>query len=82
MLGYVYLSVKELREDKKIYFMNEKTQKLMKCFLMIHSFEIKETYKFIEYLCGGMNISFTTAIDFTASNKSPEDPNSLHYRDY
>lgn len=30
---------------------------------------------------GGTEISFTMAIDYTASNGSPADPRSLHYID-
>lgn len=30
---------------------------------------------------GGCQINFTVGIDFTASNKEPTDPSSLHYMD-
>ena len=38
-----------------------------------------KNYSFIDYLRGGMQISLSLAIDFTASNEKPTDPKSLHY---
>ncbi|PSC75501.1 copine-3-like isoform X1 [Micractinium conductrix] len=34
---------------------------------------------FLEYLQGGTELNFIVAIDYTASNGNPRDPNSLHY---
>ena len=34
----------------------------------------------IEYLQGGLKLHFSVAIDLTASNGDPRDPNSLHYQ--
>ncbi|XP_062500669.1 copine-3-like [Corticium candelabrum] len=34
---------------------------------------------FVDYLRGGCNVSLMVAIDFTASNGDPRQPNSLHY---
>ena len=39
-----------------------------------------KNYSFIDYLRGGMQISLSIAIDFTASNLPPTDPKSLHYQ--
>ena len=38
-----------------------------------------KNYSFIDYLRGGMQISLSLAIDFTASNEPPTNPKSLHY---
>jgi len=38
-----------------------------------------KNYSFIDYLRGGMQISLSFSIDFTASNEKPTDPKSLHY---
>ncbi|ORX76492.1 Copine-domain-containing protein [Anaeromyces robustus] len=42
--------------------------------------EVKEEYSFLDYLAGKTNFNLTIAIDFTASNKDPSNPSSLHYR--
>ena len=36
---------------------------------------------FLDYIRGGLKLHFVVAIDFTASNGLPNDPNSLHYLD-
>ena len=42
-----------------------------------HTFKTKKT--FIDYIRGGININLDIAIDYTASNENPNNPNSLHY---
>jgi len=42
--------------------------------------EVKEEYSFLDYLAGKTNFNLTIAVDFTASNKEPNNPSSLHYR--
>lgn len=41
-------------------------------------FTIIEKPSFVEYLRSGWFINMSVAIDFTASNGEPSDPNSLH----
>jgi len=36
---------------------------------------------FLDYVSNGTELSFTVAIDFTASNGNPQDPRSLHFND-
>ncbi|ESO91349.1 hypothetical protein LOTGIDRAFT_209681 [Lottia gigantea] len=43
------------------------------------NFGIEQQHSFIDYIRGGMQMNFTVAIDFTASNGNPHDPTSLHY---
>ena len=43
--------------------------------------DVKKRYSFLEYIHGGLDLNFTVAIDFTASNGNPHDMRSLHYRD-
>jgi len=38
-----------------------------------------KNHTMLEYLRGGTEISFIACIDYTASNGSPQDPQSLHY---
>jgi len=46
--------------------------------LKVHGVEIKKLPTFSEYLQSGYQISLIGAIDFTFSNGSPSNPNSLH----
>ncbi|MBO6244043.1 MAG: hypothetical protein J6O41_05725, partial [Clostridia bacterium] len=41
--------------------------------------EVVKNYIFLDYICGGMQINLTVAVDFTASNGNPDNPMSLHY---
>jgi hypothetical protein len=41
--------------------------------------KIIRNFNFIDYLKSGVTIKLTIGIDFTSSNKPPEDPSSLHY---
>lgn len=43
--------------------------------------QVETRHSFLEYVFGGCEIDFSIAIDFTLSNKDPNDPNSLHYFD-
>ncbi|CAM9335688.1 unnamed protein product, partial [Hapterophycus canaliculatus] len=50
--------------------------------LVVDLCTITERPSFLDYIAaGGTEISFTMAIDYTASNGSPADPRSLHYID-
>ncbi len=48
--------------------------------LFVKSFAIETQPTFFDYLQGGMQMNFSVAVDFTASNGDPNKPNSLHYR--
>ena len=41
--------------------------------------KIYRHYTFIDYIKNGVTIKLTIGIDFTSSNKQPNDPTSLHY---
>ena len=47
--------------------------------LSFKEFKQEEVFDFVDYLEGGLNITQLVGIDFTASNRDPEDPNSLHH---
>ena len=42
--------------------------------------KIEEEKTFLDYIQGGVQLHFTVAVDFTASNGDPSHPQSLHYR--
>lgn len=47
--------------------------------LMVMTCKAEVVPSFLDYLYGGMEMNFTVAIDFTASNGNPSQPTSLHY---
>lgn len=48
-------------------------------FLELVNISISEEISFFDYIRSGTQVHFAVAIDFTASNKIPTDPQSLHY---
>ncbi|KAH9688630.1 protein BONZAI 3 [Citrus sinensis] len=55
--------------------------KVLKSQLFIEKFVEKEQYSFLDYISSGFELNFMVAVDFTASNGNPRNPNSLHYID-
>lgn len=49
--------------------------------LVVHRADALEMPSFISYLQGGLRLDFVVAVDFTASNKPVDNPQSLHYMD-
>lgn len=47
--------------------------------LLVKEFKSEDFYDFVSFLRGGLNMTLIVGIDFTASNKDPEDPTSLHH---
>jgi hypothetical protein len=47
--------------------------------LNFNNFRTEEIFGFTDFLHGGLSINLVVGIDFTASNKDPSDPKSLHY---
>jgi hypothetical protein len=45
------------------------------------SIAVTEEITFLDYIRGGTQMHFAVAIDFTASNGPPRDPQSLHFLD-
>ena len=43
--------------------------------------KVERRHSFLEYVFGGCDIDLSIAIDFTLSNRPPQDPTSLHYFD-
>jgi len=47
--------------------------------LFVKDSYVRQEYTFLDYLRAGFQISLGVAIDYTASNGNPGNPNSLHY---
>lgn len=47
--------------------------------VILTDLKLHRVYSFLDYIMGGMQIHFTVAIDFTASNGDPRNSCSLHY---
>ena len=50
-----------------------------KIFNIFNKSQLIRNYSFIDYIKNGVTIKLTIAIDYTSSNKTPNDPLSLHY---
>ena len=48
--------------------------------LKLMSFRYIEKFSFLDYILGGCEISMIVGIDFTKSNKNPDQEDSLHYQ--
>lgn len=55
--------------------------KLLKGQLFVDTFCEKTVYSFLDYISCGFELNFMVAVDFTASNRNPRLPDSLHYID-
>jgi hypothetical protein len=49
--------------------------------LALKNIKVERRHSFLEYVFGGCDIDLSIAIDFTLSNRPPNDPSSLHYFD-
>ncbi|KAK4852331.1 hypothetical protein QYF36_023023 [Acer negundo] len=56
-------------------------EKVLKSQLFVDKCIEKEQYTFLDYISSGFELNFMVAVDFTASNGNPRNPNSLHYID-
>ncbi|KAM9483520.1 copine-9-like isoform 1-T1 [Clarias gariepinus] len=68
----VYEVLNPKKKGKKKKYVNSGTVTLL-------SFKVESEHTFVDFIRGGTQLNFTVAIDFTASNGNPAQPNSLHY---
>ncbi|KAF8394494.1 hypothetical protein HHK36_020703 [Tetracentron sinense] len=55
--------------------------KMLKGQLFVNGFCEKTQYSFLDYISSGFELNFMVAVDLTASNGNPRNPDSLHYID-
>ncbi|CAL5379068.1 unnamed protein product [Camellia sinensis] len=60
---------------------NRAHDKVLKGQLFVDGFCEKKLYSFLDYISSGFELNFMVAVDFTASNGNPRNPDSLHYID-
>ncbi|CAL5379056.1 unnamed protein product [Camellia sinensis] len=60
---------------------NRAHDKVLKGQLFVDGFCEKKLYSFLDYISSGFELNFMVAVDFTASNGNPQNPDSLHYID-
>lgn len=82
-IGYVETCVQELLEVDKLQLIDYKEgRSLDPGQLVIAKAELLprvRTPTFLDYVQGGMEITLSVAVDFTASNAAAKNPRSLHY---
>ena len=58
---------------------NGKTWTIGKAHIQLARSSVVTKHTFMDYITGGMEMNFVVAIDYTASNLDPANPNSLHF---
>ncbi|XP_061348498.1 protein BONZAI 3-like [Gastrolobium bilobum] len=86
LIGKLQKSVADLEKLYKgaNFFLPSKhhrPEKALKGQLFVDHYFEKEQFSFIDYISSGFELNIMVAIDFTASNGSPQHPDSLHYID-
>lgn len=79
LIGYADLTYTRMSESllQQIDLVDDKGQPAGK--FVIEEMQLQQKYNFYDFLRGGVQLNLITAIDFTASNRDPRDPRSLHY---
>jgi hypothetical protein len=88
LIGQVHVTARQLMkgpgQENVFHFSgnpNKKASNHNKSSSKVHLIycEVQKVYSFLDYVRGGTDLACTFAIDFTASNGSPNLPSSLHY---
>ncbi len=81
-IGECWVSLEQLLSKPGISFeltIPNKPNKKKQGNLVINSCQRQKMYSFLDYITGGTNMNLIVAIDLTASNGNPRNPDSLHY---
>lgn len=84
-IGVAKCSVSDLKEQRELPLINEAIKNRRRRYtdsgiLQINNFSAVHMPSLVDYLQGGLKLHFSVAIDLTASNGTPNDQASLHYR--
>lgn len=79
VIGRVFCTLDRLMHPNKTLDLEMLRPKKASTRLKITTFSTQEVFDFVDYLEGGLNIVQLVGIDFTGSNRDPEDPESLHF---
>lgn len=83
LIGTCQTSLRELKKgvgaDNKYRLQKSTKSKEHTGTLELRNIVVTEETSFLDYIRGGTQMHFAVAIDFTASNGSPTDPQSLHF---
>lgn len=78
-LGIAKVTVQEVAHGtKQLKLCHPTNGHATKAELSFEGMCLVERPTFLDFLSGGLQLGFTVAIDFTASNKPPQEPGSLH----
>lgn len=78
-VGYIDTSFKNLSESVNTTIPLIMEKKKHSGNIVVKSLNLDQRYNFYDYIHSGIQLNLVTAIDFTASNKDPRNPKSLHY---
>ena len=78
-VGHIITTSTELHDKRVFDVMSPNGKSKGQGQIEFTDFQLIEVPSFINYLEGGLKISFAVAIDFTASNGNPAKRSSLHY---
>jgi hypothetical protein len=78
-LGEAETSLADLQARSELALVSKKKKPCGVLLIASCTIELQPT--FLDFISGGTELSFTVAIDFTASNGAPSNPSSLHYND-
>lgn len=82
ILGEGEASLLMLKEKGRVELRGESGGRGRKCgSLCCEELVITEHSSFLDFVMGGLDVSLVIGIDFTASNGSPYEPNTLHFLD-
>ena len=83
LVGSVERSINQLMESQKtpieLSFTDKKKKKVKAGEIRFNSIQLIRKPTFCDYVRSGLQLNMITAIDYTASNRDPRDPRSLHY---